>query len=146
MSNQQPLPPSSSSSSSLSLEPDPRPTVLVADDDSSCLAICAEILEKSGFVVYVAHDGIRALRIAAERRPDIVLTDLFLPVMDGVELMRRLRQGGIDTPVILMSGSADGQVVAFRYKAAGFLAKPFIAGTAVDTVRRVLAEDAAHRA
>jgi CheY-like chemotaxis protein len=139
MSKQEPAPPFERSPSS-------RPTVLVADDDSSCLAICAEILEKSGFVVYVAHDGIRALRIAAERRPDVVLTDLYLPVMDGGELITRLRHGGIDTPVILMSGSADGPVAAFRYQAAGFLAKPFVAGAAVETVRRVLAEDAAHRA
>jgi two-component system response regulator HydG len=143
MSTQEPSPPSSSS---LSPGTDGRPAVLVADDDSSCLAICAEVLEKSGFVVYVAHDGVRALRIAAERRPDVVLTDLYLPVMDGGELIRRLRHGGIDTPVILMSGSSDGQVQAFRHQAAGFLAKPFIAGTAVETVRRVLAEDAAHRA
>src|SRR6266498_175101 len=100
-----------------------RPSILVADDDSSCLMICAEILEKSGFVVYVAHDGVRALRIAAERLPDVVLTDLFLPVMDGGELIRRLRDGGIESPVILMSGSADGEVQAFRHRAAGFLAK-----------------------
>src|SRR5215213_6073209 len=102
----------------------PRPTVLVADDDSSCLAICAEVLEKSGFIVYVAHDGVRALRIAAERRPDVVLTDFYLPVMDGGELIRRLRGGGIQTPVILMSGSVDGEVQAFRHHAAGYLAKP----------------------
>ena len=123
-------------------EPSPpaRPTVLVADDDSSCLTICAEILEKSGFVVYVAHDGVRALRIAAERRPDVVLTDLYLPVMDGGELIRRLRDGGIESRVILMSGSSDGHVQAFRHHAAGFLAKPFLASAAVETVQRVLAE------
>ena len=115
-----------------------RPTVLVADDDSSCLAICAEAFEKSGFVVYVAHDGVRALRLAAERRPDVVLTDLYLPVMDGTELIRRLRSGGIDTPVVVMSGSSDGQVLAFRHHAAGFLAKPFLASTAIETVERVL--------
>ena len=123
-----------------------KPTILVADDDSSCLTICAEILEKSGFVVYVAHDGVRALRIAAERRPDIVLTDLFLPVMDGGELIRRLRDGGIHSPVILMSGSADGELQAFRHKAAGFLAKPFLARAAVDAVERVLAADSTRRA
>ena len=125
----------------------PRPTVLVADDDSSCLAICAEILEKSGFVVYVAHDGVRALRLAAERQPDVLLTDLYLPVMDGVELIQRLRAGGIETPVILMSGSAEGAFLAFRHHAAGFLAKPFLARVAVETVQRVLAEaqDASHR-
>ena len=117
----------------------PRPTVLVADDDGSCLTICAEILEKFGFVVYVAHDGVRALRLAAERRPDVVLSDLFLPVMDGGELIQRLRDGGIDTPVILMSGSADGEVQAFRHRAAGFLAKPFVARVAVEIVQRVLA-------
>ena len=116
-----------------------RPTILVADDDTSCLTICAEILEKSGFVVYVAHDGVRALRMAAERRPDVVLSDLYLPVMDGVELIRRLRDGGIDTPVILMSGSADGEVQAFRHHAAGFLAKPFVARVAVEIVEQVLA-------
>ncbi len=95
--------------------------------------------------MYVAHDGVRALRIAAERRPDIVLTDLYLPVMDGCELIRRLRDGGIDTPVILMSGSAEGEVQAFKHRAAGFLAKPFLARSAVEVVQRVLASDAAQR-
>jgi CheY-like chemotaxis protein len=121
-----------------------RPTVLVADDDTSCLTICAEILEKSGFVVYVAHDGIRALRLAAERCPDIILSDLYLPVMDGGELIRRLRDGGIHTPVVLMSGSSDGEVQAFRHHAEGYLAKPFRADAAVEVVERVLARAHAH--
>jgi CheY-like chemotaxis protein len=120
----------------------PRPTILVADDDTSCLTICAEILEKSGFVVYVAHDGVRALRMAAERRPDIVLSDLYLPVMDGGELIKRLRDGGIETPVILMSGSVDGEIQAFRHRADGYLAKPFVARVAVEVVERVLARSA----
>ena len=126
--------------------PSSRPAVLVADDDSSCLNICAEVLAKSGFVVYVAHDGVRALRMAAERRPDVVLTDLYLPVMDGCELIRRLRGGGLATPVILMSGSSDGEVQAFRHHAAGYLAKPFVARAAVEVVQRVLAADTSHGA
>jgi CheY-like chemotaxis protein len=114
-------------------------SVLIADDDSSCVAICAEILEKYGFVVYVAHDGVRALRLAAERRPDVVLTDVYLPVMDGGELVRRLREGGIDTPVIMMSAASSGEVQAFRHQAADFLAKPFVARVALEAVERVLA-------
>jgi CheY-like chemotaxis protein len=117
-------------------------SILVADDDGACLTICAEALAKSGYVVHSAHDGVRALRLAAERRPDLILTDLYLPVMDGGELIRRLRHGGIAIPVIMMSGSPDGQVQAFRNHAEAFLAKPFRAQVALDAVERVLTRDA----
>ncbi len=48
--------------------------------------------------MFVAHDGVRALRLAVERLPDILLTHLYLPVMGGGELIQRLRNGGIQTP------------------------------------------------
>ena len=113
-------------------------TVLVVDDDTASAGICAEVFENAGWHVIVAHDGPRAVQLALERRPDVILTDLFLPDLDGGEVVRRVRASGLKVPVIMMSGSLDGQVRAFRHRADAFLAKPFDAAEVLAVVSRLL--------
>ena len=66
-------------------------SVLVVDDNADAASTLASVLRYAGFDVRTADDGLSALRIAAEFRPDVALLDIGLPVMDGYELARRLR-------------------------------------------------------
>jgi two-component system OmpR family response regulator len=118
--------------------PPERPTVLVVDDDTASSAMCAELFASAGYSVIVAEDGARGLKLALEREPDVVLTDLFLPVLDGGEMLTRMRAAGMDVPVVMMSGSVDGKVRAFRLSADGFLEKPFNVHDAIDLVEKLL--------
>jgi CheY-like chemotaxis protein len=120
-----------------------RPCVLLVDDYPDARQMYTEYLEYSGFAVVQAANGIEALRQAVESRPDIILMDLALPVMDGWEATRQLkadpRTAGI--PVVALtghalSGTSDGA------KEAGcdaFLTKPCLPEDLVQEIRRVLA-------
>jgi CheY-like chemotaxis protein len=117
-------------------------TVLVIDDDTASAGICAEVFTNAGWHVIVATDGPRALQLALERHPDVILTDLYLPELDGGEIVRRVRATGSKVPVVMMSGSLDGQVRAFRHRADAYLAKPFDAAKVLDVVSRLVPERA----
>jgi len=101
--------------------------VVVVDDDADVLAPLCSYLEKSGYEVHAARDGAEGLEVAAAQAPDVVLTDIGMPVMDGLELCRRLHRKHPRLPVVLMSGWAS-DVDPRRAKAAGaraYLSKPF---------------------
>jgi two-component system response regulator ResD len=71
-----------------------RGSVLVVDDERTIAVVVARYLERAGYEARVALDGERALALAAERPPDLVVLDLMLPRIDGLEVMRRLRHQG----------------------------------------------------
>jgi CheY-like chemotaxis protein len=102
-----------------------RPLVLVVDDDPDILDAVCDILQGEGYRVDRARHGLEALDRVAAERPDLVLLDLMMPVMDGEGFARTLRERGeraIPTVVI----SADGNPLrAKAVGAQGFLAKPF---------------------
>lgn len=123
---------------SLVRSPSRAPTILVVSADLSCTAMCADVLEAQGHRVIVADDGDRALRLAIERRPDVVLTDLHLPSIAGDLLVRRLRKAGVPAPVVLMSDAVDGVARARRCRADAYLPKPFDVGAAGRAVARML--------
>ncbi len=101
--------------------------VLVVDDDESVREPLCEYLELSGYEVHAARDGSEGLRAAPAVSPDIVISDVGMPGMDGLELCRRLRALLPELPVILISGWASGikPVQARRAGARALLAKPF---------------------
>ena len=68
------------------------PTILVADDNRANRDALASLLEAAGYSVLLASDGAEALEMARERRPDVVISDVLMPRMDGYELARRLRE------------------------------------------------------
>jgi CheY-like chemotaxis protein len=80
------------------------PTVLVVDDDTAIRFAVRMFLDSSGFTVIEASDGVQALRQLADRPADLVLVDLFMPEMDGFELIRTLRCGHPEMKIIAMSG------------------------------------------
>jgi DNA-binding response OmpR family regulator len=90
-------------------------TIAVVEDDRGVLDLIKDILEVEGFDVLPYHDGTRALDAFESSSPDLVITDITMPEMDGLKLLRRLREKS-DTPVILLTGRTDerDEMVAFR--------------------------------
>ena len=118
------------------------PLVLVVEDDPETRQFYSEALRREGFAVEQAHNGHQALHKALEMDPDLILTDIAVPGIDGIELCRRLRADSRthDIPVLAISGYVDRQY-ADRARMAGadqMLAKPCDAGLIVDEARRLL--------
>ena len=102
------------------------PRVLVVDDDPNVAEVVTLYLEREGFGVEVARDGHAALDRALAVPPDLVVLDLMLPGIDGLEVCRRLRESD-DVPVIMLTalGSATDRVVGLEHGADDYVAKPF---------------------
>jgi len=105
------------------------PRILVADDDSWILRMVTTVLEKRGYVVDTAADGEDALELAVERRPDLVITDVMMPRMDGWALVKALRArpefGFIPVIFLTALSSDDDRIRGFRLGADDYLPKPF---------------------
>lgn len=102
-------------------------TVLVVDDEELIRWSIHEHLKGQGYRVIEAEDGMEAVRLVEEHAPDLVLTDLRMPRMGGLELLRTLRQGGRELPVIVLTahGAVDSAVEATQLGAESYLSKPF---------------------
>ena len=115
--------------------------VLVVDDSAMDRSLAGGLLQKHAKcdVVY-AVDGQTALETVRERNPDLIVTDMQMPVMNGLELVAQLRQNSIQTPVILMTatGSEDLAVEALRNGASSYVPKRVLSKQLVDTARMVL--------
>src|SRR3954453_18903476 len=100
--------------------------VLVVDNEANARAALAELLRDEGYRVETAADGFKALGKIEEDTPDIVLTDLKIPGMDGLALMRKLRAQDEETVVVVMTafGAVDTAVAAMKEGAADYLTKP----------------------
>ncbi len=102
--------------------------VLVVDDDPAMCLLASEALEAAGMEVLVAEDGAEALEIYRGTRPDLVLLDVMMPVMDGFDACAGIRRlpGGEETPVVMMTGSDDVDSInrAYDVGATDFITKP----------------------
>jgi len=101
--------------------------VLIADDDPFTRDILTRFLGEKGFEVESAVDGQRALDAIEAFRPDVVLLDIRMPVMDGLECLEHITDNGCDCGVIMISGEADADVArkTLTMGAADFIYKPF---------------------
>jgi DNA-binding response OmpR family regulator len=105
-----------------------RTQILVVEDDPSAAAMLRELLESSGYHVWVASSGAQAKAMVDEMRPDLVILDLMLPDMDGLVLCSELRsQAQRDIPIIVCSGTSRRRdaILALRLGADDFVQKPF---------------------
>ena len=100
--------------------------ILVIDDDPSLLGVCKVGLEALGHVVRTAETGSEGLIEAATRSPDVIVLDLGLPDLDGLEVCKRIRHWS-DVPIIVLSadGSEDRKVEALDHGADDYVTKPF---------------------
>jgi DNA-binding response OmpR family regulator len=113
--------------------------ILVVDDDPGLREIIRETLEDEGFLVDVARDGLQALELATQRRPELVILDWGLPVFDGDVVAARLRAiHGEDLRVLLVTADGRAAEKARRARAFAYLHKPFDVNALADVVRRGL--------
>jgi len=118
-----------------------RAKVLVVDDEPTIAEVVARYLERGGYQATVAGTGESALGLAAEDRPDVVVLDLMLPDMDGLEVMRRLRQVDRKRMAIILltaRGEESDRVVGLRLGADDYVVKPFSPAELVARVDAVL--------
>ena len=124
---------------------DSRGSVLVVDDEPTITEVVSRYLERAGYETRSAADGPGALAAAAAQRPDLVVLDLMLPGIDGLEVMRRLREQGETGPrdriaVILLTarGEESDRVIGLRLGADDYVVKPFSPAELVARVDAVL--------
>lgn len=103
------------------------PRVLVAEDDARLAGMLTELLSSEGYDVIVAKDGQRALHLGLTEGVDVIVLDRGLPVLDGLDVLRRLRKSGATVPVLILSalGNAAHRVEGLDGGAEDYLAKPF---------------------
>ncbi len=114
-------------------------TILVVDDEPRIVQLVRDYLEHGGFTVLVASDGASALRTARTGRPDLVVLDLGLPGLDGLDVARALRRDG-EVPIIMLTARTEesDKLVGLELGADDYLTKPFSPKELVARVRAVL--------
>ncbi|HXO06706.1 MAG TPA: response regulator transcription factor [Solirubrobacteraceae bacterium] len=123
------------------MEAQARRSVLVVDDEPTIAEVVSRYLERAGYRTQVAADGVEALAAVASDRPDLVVLDLMLPGIDGLEVMRRMREQGSDriaTILLTAKGEESDRVVGLRLGADDYVVKPFSPAELVARVDAVL--------
>jgi CheY-like chemotaxis protein len=113
--------------------------ILVIDDDPAILSTVTDILEFEGYPVATATNGAEGLRCVEQQRPALVLLDMRMPVLDGWEFARILRDRDITLPIVVMTAAQDARRWAQEIGATGYLAKPFDLLELLATVERLVA-------
>lgn len=113
--------------------------ILVVEDDAAIALGLESALQEEGYETQMARTGPDGLRLAREIRPDLLILDLMLPGMSGLEICKRLRDGGMATPVIMLTSKAeeDDRVLGLELGADDYVTKPF-------SLRELMARVRAH--
>lgn len=115
--------------------------ILVVEDDRSLSEILKYNLELSGYKVFVAFDGKQGLEMALTKRPDIVILDVMLPILSGLEVCNRIRNDAEikDVAIIMLSAKTQevDQVVGFTMGADDYVAKPFSVNVLLERIKAV---------
>jgi DNA-binding response OmpR family regulator len=121
--------------------------VLVVDDDPTVAEVVTGYLQRAGFAVDHASDGPSALALVSQRSPDLVVLDLMLPGIDGLEVCRRLRSQLGDLPVVMLTalGEENDRVLGLEIGADDYLTKPFSPRELVLRVQSVLRRSTGRR-
>ena len=113
--------------------------ILVVDDEVQIVRVLRGYLEKAGFAVLTANDGREGLRLARQERPDLVILDLMLPGMDGLDVCRALRKDS-ELPIIMLTARVEetDRLIGLELGADDYVTKPFSPREVVARVRAVL--------
>lgn len=117
--------------------------LLLVEDERTLAGIIRDTLGEKGFDVSVAYDGREGLRKFNAEHPDVVVTDIMMPTMDGFTFVDHLRRGGSKTPVLFLSArsSADDVVEGFELGGNDYLRKPFAMSELIVRVRALLGKN-----
>ena len=123
-------------------------TILVVDDDPDIVAIAKTILEKEGYVVQTADSGMKAFSLLEEQKPDLILLDVMMPKMTGLEVLTRLKGTAATSsiPVILVSAKVQQEDMLRGYKlgAYNYIFKPFTSTKLIKGINLILIGDQKH--
>ena len=116
--------------------------VLIVDDDRDIGRLLSTLMNKGGLASLVAHDGETALQMLAAQAPDLLLVDVKMPGLDGMEVLKRVKETDPQLPVVLITAYAEisGSVAAMKAGAFDYLAKPFDHTEVMRVVRAALSE------
>jgi DNA-binding response OmpR family regulator len=114
--------------------------ILVVDDDRKIVDLVRAYLEKDGYQVSVAYDGLQALDLARQKQPDLMVLDLMLPGLDGLDVCRVLRGEGSKVPIIMLTAktSETDKLIGLDLGADDYVTKPFSPRELLARVRAVL--------
>lgn len=101
--------------------------ILIMDDDDKITSMLRRSLAFEGYSILIAHDGSAGLRLCMEHEPDLLIVDVMMPFIDGWEVVRRVRESGMHTPVILLTAKDEihDRVRGLDLGADDYLVKPF---------------------
>ena len=114
--------------------------VLVVDDEQSILTLLKYNLEQAGYSVVTGMDGEEGIRLAADEKPDLMVLDLMLPKLDGMEVCKQLRQMRINVPILMLTAKDDefDKVLGLELGADDYMTKPFSPREVVARVKAIL--------
>lgn len=114
--------------------------ILLVDDEPDLLAVNSKLLSVSGFEVSTTTSGQEAAKLVAREKIDLVILDMMMPQIDGVETLKRIRAARSDQKVVILSGFSEGDKIAEvrQLGVLAFLKKPFESATMVKTLRDAL--------
>ncbi len=116
-----------------------RYSVLIVDDDVKLVKLLQTYFEKDGCITYSAHDGLDALQVVREKKPDIMVLDLMLPGLDGLDVCRRIRKDN-DIPIIMLTARDEesDRLVGLEIGADDYVSKPFSPKEVVARAKAIL--------
>jgi DNA-binding response OmpR family regulator len=116
--------------------------ILLADDEEDIKTVVTMFLQSEGFEVVTAFDGLDALEKAQSEKPDLILLDLMMPVLDGYEVCKRLRanEQTANIPVLILTAATqkESRARAFRVGAKDYLVKPFEPERLLEKIQKIL--------
>ncbi|MGB8022279.1 MAG: response regulator transcription factor [Candidatus Nanopelagicales bacterium] len=114
--------------------------LLIVDDEPNILELLAASLRFAGFEVHTAANGTQALRQVAELQPDLVVLDVMMPGLDGFEVVRRMRQDGLRSPVLFLTArdAVEDRIAGLTLGADDYVTKPFSLGEVLARIRAIL--------
>ncbi len=116
--------------------------ILVAEDDTLVLKTLELYLKKGGYEVITSSDGLDAMVQFEAQQPDMIITDLMLPILSGLEVLGKVKQRRKDVPVIVLSAMGQESVIAEAMKlgADHYISKPFNIGQLSEQIRKISLE------
>ncbi len=117
--------------------------ILIIEDDTEVRVLIQRLLEREGFDVLIAEDGVTGMEVYVADSPDLVITDLYMPRMKGIEAIKKIRKLNVDSKIIAISGGGQYSPETYLKRARGVgasetIAKPFEPSELLDAVNRLV--------